>query len=99
MQLHPSRVCATYSVIVVLPIMRMLLMQYFHSRYFKTPMTTQYSTDPKYKDFNDYILSRTPAKRWGEPQDLQGAVIFLASKASDYISGTSVVCDGGFMGM
>ncbi|KAK5711345.1 hypothetical protein LTR17_018472 [Elasticomyces elasticus] len=67
--------------------------------YFRTPMTTQYSEDPKYKDFNDYILSRTPAKRWGEPSDLQGAVIFLASKASDYVSGTSIVVDGGFLGM
>lgn len=76
-----------------------MLMKVHRRRYFKTPMTTQYSTDPKYKDFNHYILSRTPAKRWGEPQDLQGAVIFLASKASDYISGTSIVCDGGFMGM
>ncbi|KAK3060320.1 hypothetical protein LTR53_020149, partial [Teratosphaeriaceae sp. CCFEE 6253] len=61
-------------------------------------MTTQYATDPKYADFNAYILSRTPAQRWGEPGDLQGAVLFLASKASDYVSGTSVVCDGGFLG-
>jgi len=62
-------------------------------------MTMQYSTDPKYKDFNNYVLSRTPAKRWGNPEDLQGAVIFLASKASDYISGTSIVVDGGWLGM
>lgn len=44
-------------------------------------------------------MSRTPAKRWGEPKDLSGAVIFLASAASDYVSGTGVVCDGGFSGM
>lgn len=69
------------------------------SRYFKTPLTAQYSTDPKYKDFNNYILSRTPANRWGDPEDLQGAVVFLASKASNYISGTSIVVDGGFLGM
>lgn len=62
-------------------------------------MTEQYSTDPKYKDFNDYIMSRTPAKRWGLPADLQGAIIFLASAASNYVSGTSIVVDGGFLGM
>ncbi|SMR61814.1 unnamed protein product [Zymoseptoria tritici ST99CH_1A5] len=69
-----------------------------HPGYFRTPLTEQYSTDPKYKDFNDYIMSRTPAKRWGEPKDLAGAVIFLASPASDYVSGTGTVVDGGFMG-
>ena len=62
-------------------------------------MTEQYSTDPKYKDFNEYVMSRVPAKRWGQPVDLSGAIIFLASSASDYISGSSVVVDGGFMGM
>lgn len=70
-----------------------------HPGYFRTPMTVQYSTDPKYKDFNNYIMSRVPAKRWGNPIDLSGAVIFLASSASDYLSGTSIVVDGGFMGM
>lgn len=65
--------------------------------YFKTPLTEQYQTDPQYKDFNSYILSRTPAGRWGEPADLRGTVIFLASKASDYVSGTSVVVDGGMI--
>lgn len=70
-----------------------------HPGYFRTPLTTQYSTDPKYEKFNDSIMSRTPAKRWGEPVDLSGAVIFLASAASDYVSGTGVTVDGGFMGM
>ena len=51
-------------------------------------MTEQYSTDPKYKDFNNYIMSRVPAKRWGDPMDLAGAVIFLSSAASDYITGS-----------
>ena len=36
-------------------------------------------------------MSRVPAKRWGQPVDLSGAVVFLASAASDYVSGTSVV--------
>lgn len=70
-----------------------------HPGYFKTPMTTQYSTDPKYKEFNNYVMSRVPAKRWGMPVDLSGAIIFLASPASDYLTGTSIVVDGGFMGM
>lgn len=56
--------------------------------YFKTALTEQYSTDPKYKDFNNYLMSRVPAKRWGDPKDLSGAVIFLASAASDYVSGS-----------
>lgn len=67
--------------------------------YYRTPMNEQYSTDPKYKDFNDYIMSRVPMKRWGMPADLSGAIIFLASSASDYVTGTSIVVDGGFMGM
>lgn len=70
-----------------------------HPGYFRTPMTDQYVNDPKYKDFNNYVMSRVPAKRWGKPVDLSGAVIFLASSASDYLSGTSIVVDGGFMGM
>lgn len=70
-----------------------------HPGYFRTPLTTQYSEDPKYRDFNNYVLSRTPAKRWGEPVDLSGAVIFLASAASNYISGSGIVVDGGFSGM
>lgn len=70
-----------------------------HPGYFRTALTTQYSTDPKYEKFNDYIMSRTPAKRWGEPVDLSGAVIFLASAASDYVSGTGIVVDGGLLGM
>ena len=54
-----------------------------------TSMTEQYKVDPQYKGFNDYVLSRTPAKRWGMPEDLKGAVIFLASPASDFVTGTS----------
>jgi 2-deoxy-D-gluconate 3-dehydrogenase len=44
------------------------------------------------------ILSRIPAGRWGEPADLKGAVVFLASHASDYVSGSVLVVDGGWMG-
>ena len=43
------------------------------------------------------ILARIPAGRWGEPEDLQGCVVFLASRASDYMHGTIVCVDGGWM--
>jgi 2-deoxy-D-gluconate 3-dehydrogenase len=44
------------------------------------------------------ILSRIPANRWGQPEDFKGAVIFLASKAGDYVHGTLLTVDGGWMG-
>jgi 2-deoxy-D-gluconate 3-dehydrogenase len=43
------------------------------------------------------ILSRTPASRWGTPDDLKGAVVFLASKASDYVTGHTLAVDGGWL--
>src|SRR5580765_889991 len=47
---------------------------------------------------NRQILERIPAGRWGNPSDLAGAAVFLASSASDYISGEVLVVDGGWMG-
>lgn len=44
------------------------------------------------------ILDRIPAGRWGEPEDFKGPVVFLASKASDYVNGTILTVDGGWMG-
>jgi 2-deoxy-D-gluconate 3-dehydrogenase len=44
------------------------------------------------------ILERIPAGRWGQPQDLTGAALFLASSASDYVTGTVLTVDGGWMG-
>ncbi len=47
---------------------------------------------------NSAILSRIPAGRWGKPADFKGTVVYLASRASDYVTGTIVVVDGGWMG-
>ena len=48
-------------------------------------------------DRNREILSRVPMDRWGEPEDLCGAIVFLSSPASDYITGTIVRVDGGWL--
>lgn len=63
--------------------------------YISTDNTTALRNDP---ERNSAILSRIPAGRWGEPEDFQGAVVFLASRASDYVNGTIVTVDGGWMG-
>ncbi|HWZ51558.1 MAG TPA: glucose 1-dehydrogenase [Granulicella sp.] len=47
---------------------------------------------------NRQILERIPAGRWGRPDDLAGAALFLASRASDYVTGTVLTVDGGWMG-
>jgi 2-deoxy-D-gluconate 3-dehydrogenase len=44
------------------------------------------------------IRRRIPAERWGTPADLEGAVVFLASQASDYVNGHVLVVDGGWLG-
>jgi len=44
------------------------------------------------------ILARIPAGRWGSPEDFKGAVVFLASRASGYVSGEILTVDGGWMG-
>ncbi len=45
---------------------------------------------------HDRVLSRTPAGRWGEPSDLAGIAVFLASAASDFVTGTAIPVDGGY---
>ena len=47
---------------------------------------------------NAAILARIPANRWGKPEDLAGAFVFLSSPASDYMNGTIITVDGGWMG-
>jgi 2-deoxy-D-gluconate 3-dehydrogenase len=45
---------------------------------------------------NERVLARTPAGRWGEPADLAGVAVFLASPASDFVTGTAIPVDGGY---
>ncbi|MCD4769304.1 MAG: SDR family oxidoreductase, partial [Bacteroidales bacterium] len=47
--------------------------------------------------FNEFIIKRTPARRWGEPSELAGAAIFLASEASDFVNGHVLYVDGGIL--
>ena len=47
--------------------------------------------------FNDLVMTRTPAGRWGEPQDVANAALFLASKASDFVNGHILFVDGGIL--
>ena len=47
--------------------------------------------------FNEWIVSRTPAGRWGDPDDLSGAAVFLASAASDFVNGHVLYVDGGIL--
>ena len=62
--------------------------------YMATNNTAQLRSDD---DRSDEILSRIPAGRWGTPEDMQGAVVWLASKASDYVNGYTVAVDGGWL--
>lgn len=47
--------------------------------------------------FNDFIINRTPAARWGDPEDLIGTAIFLSSAASDFVNGQIIYVDGGIL--
>ena len=47
--------------------------------------------------FNDLVMTRTPAGRWGEPEDVANAALFLASKASDFVNGHVLYVDGGIL--
>ena len=63
--------------------------------YMRTENTAALQADPVR---SREILSRIPANRWGEPADLEGAVVFLASAASDYLTGHILTVDGGWCG-
>lgn len=63
--------------------------------YIATPQTAPLRTDGH--PFNEFIISKTPAARWGNPEDLEGPVVFLASKASDFVNGHILYVDGGIL--
>ncbi|CAI2532150.1 gluconate 5-dehydrogenase [Serratia liquefaciens] len=60
--------------------------------YFKTEMTQALADNP---EFTAWLTKRTPAARWGDPQELIGAAVFLSSKASDFVNGHLLFVDGG----
>ena len=60
--------------------------------WFETDMTAPVRAMP----MNDEILARTPAGRWGQPEELAGTAVYLASRASDFVTGTTVYVDGGY---
>ncbi|MGH8326040.1 MAG: SDR family oxidoreductase, partial [Steroidobacteraceae bacterium] len=62
--------------------------------YFDTPMNAALVADPV---FDEWLRKRTPAGRWGRIDELQGAAIFLASKASDFVNGQTIYVDGGVL--
>ena len=62
--------------------------------YMATDNTAQLRADA---ERNKSILDRIPAARWGEPSDLGGTAVFLASRASDYVNGAVIPVDGGWL--
>jgi gluconate 5-dehydrogenase len=60
--------------------------------YFRTELTAPLAADEK---FNAWLINRTPARRWGEVEDLAGAAVFLASDASRFVNGHILYVDGG----
>jgi NAD(P)-dependent dehydrogenase (short-subunit alcohol dehydrogenase family) len=62
--------------------------------YYATEITRKTRSDPV---ASQRVLDHVPAGRWGEPSDLMGALVFLASRASDYVNGHLLVVDGGYL--
>ena len=62
--------------------------------YFATEMNNPLKEDPQ---FDAWIRSRTPTGRWGEPEELIGTAVFLASQASDFVTGQLIYVDGGIL--
>ena len=63
--------------------------------YIETPQTAPLRV--KGNAFNDFIIAKTPAARWGKTEDLQGPAIFLASEASNFVNGHVLYVDGGIL--
>lgn len=64
--------------------------------YIATDLTEPLRSD---EDFNEWVLSKTPLGRWGQPEDLVGTAVLLASKAGDFITGQIIYVDGGWLAM
>ena len=62
--------------------------------YFVTPLNQALVDNP---EFDAWLKARTPAGRWGNVEELQGAAIFLASSASDFVNGQIIYVDGGVL--
>ena len=62
--------------------------------YIATELTEILQAD---EDFNRSVLTRTPLGRWGQPGDIAGAAVFLASSASDFVTGQILYVDGGWL--
>src|SRR5271166_1802179 len=62
--------------------------------YIDTPLTK--AARKEVPRLNEHVLARTPAGRWGEPADLAGIAVFLASSASDFVTGAAIPVDGGY---
>jgi len=62
--------------------------------YMATDMNEALMSNP---DFDKWVKARTPARRWGQPEELQGTAVFLASRASDYVNGQLIFVDGGMI--
>lgn len=62
--------------------------------YIKTELNATLAQSPS---FDAWLTARTPAGRWGEPSDLEGAVVFLAAPASDFVNGHVLYVDGGLL--
>ena len=63
--------------------------------YFATEQTKPIRVDGH--PFNEFIVNRTPSGVWGDPNDLQGAAVFLSAKASDFVNGQILYVDGGIL--
>jgi gluconate 5-dehydrogenase len=68
--------------------------------YIETPQTAplrELQADGSRHPFDKFIISKTPAARWGKPDDLKGPIVFLASNASDFVNGHILYVDGGIL--
>ena len=68
--------------------------------YIETPQTAplrERQADGSRHPFDQFICAKTPADRWGKPEDLMGPALFLASEASDFVNGQILYVDGGIL--